>query len=220
MDLDSTLQKNQYLELLTDFEQRRIDILVGTQMVTKGLDFEHVSVVGIVNADNIINYPHFRSYERAFQQMTQVSGRAGRHGAGGKVFIQTYNPGHQVIDNVMKNDYLNLYQEQIQERRVFGYPPFTRMIEITLKHRDANLLSAAADWMAYQLRSAFAGRVIGPEYPLVSRIRGLYLKTVTLRFERSEPIADAKRVILQIGSDLIKQEGWSGINIVYDVDPA
>ena len=219
MDLDSTLQKNQYLEILSDFEHRRIDILVGTQMVTKGLDFERVSVVGIINADNIINYPSFRSYERAFQQMTQVSGRAGRHSGGGRVIIQTYNPHHQVIANVMNGDYTSLYEEQIQERRVFRYPPFYRLIEITLKHRDAEILNAAADWMAFQLRGAFAGRVLGPEYPLVSRIRGLYLKTVTLRFEKSEPIADAKRVIHQIGDDLTKQEGWSGVQIIYDVDP-
>ena len=220
MDLDSTLQKNQYLEILSDFEHRRIDILVGTQMVTKGLDFEHVSVVGIINADNIINYPSFRSYERAFQQMTQVSGRAGRHNGGGKVIIQTYNPYHQVIANVIDNDYQGLYNEQIQERRVFRYPPYYRLIEITLKHRDTNVLNAAADWMAFQLRGAFETRVLGPEYPLVSRIRGLYLKQITLRFDRSEPIADAKRVIRQVGDDLTKQEGWSGVTIIYDVDPA
>jgi primosomal protein N' (replication factor Y) len=220
MDLDSTLQKNQYLEMLTDFEQRRIDILVGTQMVTKGLDFEHVSVVGIVNADNIINYPSFRSYERAFQLMTQVSGRAGRHGDNGKVIIQTYNPSHQVIANVMDADYQALYGEQIQERRIFGYPPYFRMIEITLRHRESDVLSAAADWMAHALRTAFAGRVLGPEYPIVSRIRGLYLKVITLRFERNEAIADAKQVILKIGEDLGKQTGWSGVTVHYDVDPA
>ena len=219
MDLDSTLQKNQYLELLSDFEHRRIDILVGTQMVTKGLDFEHVSVVGIVNADNIINYPSFRSFERAFQQMTQVSGRAGRHGDGGRVIIQTYNPHHQVIDNVVDNDYQSLYDEQIQERRVFRYPPYHRLIEITLKHRESDVLDRAADWMAAQLRATFAGRVMGPEYPLVSRVRALYLKVLTLRFERSEPIADAKRVILQIGDNLAKQEGLSAVSIHYDVDP-
>jgi primosomal protein N' (replication factor Y) len=125
-----------------------------------------------------------------------------------------------VIANVMDNDYQGLYEEQIQERRVFRYPPFYRLIEITLKHRDADLLNNAADWMAMQLRGAFAGRVMGPEYPLVSRIRGLYLKQITLRFERTEPIADAKRVIRQIGDDLTKQEGWSGVGIIYDVDPA
>lgn len=219
MDLDSTLQKNQYLELLSDFERRKTDILVGTQMVTKGLDFEHVSVVGIINADNLINYPSFRAYERAFQQMTQVSGRAGRHAEGGKVIIQTYNPIHQVIANVIDADYTALYKEQIEERRIFRYPPFYRFVEITLKHSDADLLNAAAEWMAQALRGTFVGRVMGPEYPLVSRIRGLYLKVITIRFEKNEPIADAKRVILQIGDDLTRQEGWSGVSIIYDVDP-
>ncbi len=219
MDLDSTMQKNHYLEMLDDFEHRRIDILVGTQMVTKGLDFEHVSVVGIINADNIINYPDFRSYERAFQQLTQVSGRAGRHASDGKVIIQTYNPYHQVIANVVDNDYQGLYEEQIQERRVFRYPPFYRLIEITLKHRDAEVLNEAASWMAAHLRATFAQRVMGPEYPLVSRIRALYLKVITLRFERREPIAEAKRVILKIGDDTLRQKGWSGVSIHYDVDP-
>lgn len=219
MDLDTTLQKGRYLDLINDFENRRIDILVGTQMVTKGLDFENVTVVGIVNADNMINYPNFRSYERAFQQMTQVSGRAGRHASGGRVIIQTYNPHHQVISDVMNADYRHLYEEQIQERRVFRYPPFYRLIEITLKHRDAGVLNEAAEWMAHQLRGVFAGRVMGPEYPLVSRIRGLYLKTVTLRFEKSESIADAKRVAMKIADDLTLQEGWSSVSVLFDVDP-
>ena len=219
MDLDSTLQKNHYLEMLNDFEQRRIDILVGTQMVTKGLDFEHVSVVGVVNADNIWSFPNFRSYERAFQQLTQVSGRAGRHGSGGQVIIQTYNPQHQVLADVTSANYHHLYDEQIQERRIFRYPPFYRLIEITLRHRDAALLDNAAAWLAAQLKSTFAWRVMGPEYPLVSRIRGLYLKVITLRFERTEPVADAKRVIMQMADDLTRQEGWSGVSVVFDVDP-
>lgn len=219
MDLDSTLQKNQYHELLHDFQTQRIDILVGTQMVTKGLDFKHVSVVGIINADNIVNYPSFRSFERAFQQMTQVSGRAGRHGDGGKVFIQTFTPQHQVITDVINNDYQGLFNEQIQERRVFRYPPFYRLIQITLKHRDTDLLNRAADWLAAQLRGTFAWRIMGPEYPLVSRIKALYLKQITIRFEKNEPIADAKRVILQMTSDLSKQDGWSSVSVAFDVDP-
>ena len=219
MDLDSTLQKNQYLELINDFQQRRIDILVGTQMVTKGLDFQHVSVVGIINADNIWSFPNFRSFERAFQQMTQVSGRAGRHGDSGQVIIQTFNPQHQVLSDVMENDYHHLYDEQIQERRVFRYPPFYRLIQITLKHRDTEVLNPAADWLAAQLRATFGNRVLGPEYPLVSRIRALYLKQIILRFERNEAIADAKRVMMQMADDLVKQEGWSGIGVYFDVDP-
>lgn len=219
MDLDSTLQKNQYVELLNDFAERRIDILVGTQMVTKGLDFEHVSVVGIVNADNIINYPNFRSYERAYQQMTQVSGRAGRHGDAGRVIIQTYNPGHQILQKVQDNDYEGLYHDQDNERRVFRYPPYYRLVEITMKHADSEVLNAAADWMATQLRGAFGQRVMGPEYPLVSRIRALYLKTITVRFERSEAIVDAKRLMMQIADDLTKKEGWARVAVYFDVDP-
>ena len=219
MDLDSTLQKNQYIELLNDFAQRRIDILVGTQMVTKGLDFEHVSVVGIVNADNLINYPNFRSYERAYQQMTQVSGRAGRHGDAGRVIIQTYNPGHQLLQKVEDNDYEGLYKDQDNERRVFRYPPYYRLVEITLKHRDNEVVGAAADWLATELRGAFGQRVMGPEYPLVSRIRALYLKTITVRFERNEAISDAKRVMMQMADDLVKQEGWARVAVLFDVDP-
>ena len=219
MDLDSTMQRSQYADLLRDFAEHRIDILVGTQMVTKGLDFDNVSVVGIVSADNLINYPSYRSYERAFQQMTQVSGRAGRHAEGGEVVIQTYCPEHQVIRNVIDADYRALYSEQIEERRVFRYPPFYRMIEITLKHREAETLNAAADWMAVQLRSAFAGRVMGPEYPLVSRVRALYLKVITLRFERSEAIANAKTLIQRIAEDMVKQEPWKRVSVHFDVDP-
>ncbi|MBR4230383.1 MAG: primosomal protein N' [Bacteroidales bacterium] len=219
MDLDSTAQRSQYTDLLRDFAEHRIDILVGTQMITKGLDFENVGIVGIVNADNLVNYPNFRSYERAFQQMTQVSGRAGRHAEGGEVIIQTYTPDHQVVRNVMDADYPGLYREQIEERRVFRYPPFFRMVEVTLKHRDAEVLNAAADWFATQLRGAFGGRVMGPEYPLVSRVRALYLKVVTVRFERSEAIADAKALMLRVADDLVKQDDWKRVAVHFDVDP-
>lgn len=219
MDLDSTLQKNQYIELLNDFAERRIDILVGTQMVTKGLDFEHVSVVGVVNADNLINYPNFRSYERAFQQLTQVSGRAGRHGDSGRVIIQTYNPSHQILQKVIDNDYEGLFRDQDNERRVFRYPPYYKLVEITLKHRDSNVLNAAADWLATQMHGAFGTRVMGPEYPLVSRVRALYLKTITVRFEKGENIVGAKQLMMQMADDLIKQEGWGRVSVHFDVDP-
>ena len=219
MDLDSTMLRSQYADLLRDFAEHRVDILVGTQMVTKGLDFENVGVVGIISADNLINYPSFRSYERAFQQMTQVSGRAGRHAEGGEVVIQTYTPEHQVVRNVIDGDYLGLYHEQIEERRVFRYPPFYRLVEITLKHRDSQVLNEAADWMAAQLRGAFGKRVMGPEYPLVSRVRALYLKVITIRFERSEAIADAKSLMLRMADDLVKQDDWKRVSVHFDVDP-
>ena len=233
MDLDSTAQKNRYIEIINDFQDRRIDILVGTQMVTKGLDFDNVSVVGIVSADNLIYFPDFRAFERAFQQMTQVSGRAGRHGHQGKVIIQTYNPYHQAIRNVIDNDYQEMYHSQIIERRVFRYPPFYRLIDITLKHRDSDVLNEAADLYAAQLRAVFATRVIGPEYPNVARIRGLYIKKILLRFERTEAISEAKKIILDI-ADRLKSgqfqpnspaidpkadKKYSSLQIHFDVDP-
>lgn len=219
MDLDSTLQKNRYLEIINDFQDRRIDILVGTQMVTKGLDFDHVSVVGIVSADNLIYFPDFRAFERAFQQMTQVSGRAGRHGRQGKVIIQTYNPYHEAIRNVIDNDYTAMYESQIVERRVFRYPPYYRLIDITLKHRASDLLNEVADLYASQLRGVFSTRVMGPEYPSITRVRGLYLKKIILRFERTEPIAEAKHIILDIADKLKADKRFNALQVHFDVDP-
>ncbi len=219
MDLDSTAQKNKYLEIINDFQDRKIDILVGTQMVTKGLDFDNVSVVGIVSADNLIYFPDFRAFERAFQQMTQVSGRAGRHGRQGKVIIQTFNPYHQAIRNVIDNDYQEMYHSQINERRVFRYPPFYRLVDITLKHRDSDVLNDAAARYAAQLRGVFGTRVIGPEYPNVGRIRGLYIKKVMVRFERSEAIAEAKKIMLEIADNLKTDKNLSSLQIHFDVDP-
>jgi len=219
MDLDSTLQKNRYLEIINDFQDRRIDILVGTQMVTKGLDFDNVSVVGIVSADNLLYFPDFRAFERAFQQMTQVSGRAGRHGHRGKVIIQTFNPYHQAIRNVIDNDYMAMYESQVTDRRVFRYPPFYRLITITMKHRDIDVLNEAADNYARQLREVFATRVVGPEYPNVARVRGLYLKNIMMRFERTEAIAQAKSIIMEIGDKLKSDKHLSSLQIHFDVDP-
>ena len=219
MDLDSTLQKNRYLEIINDFQDRRIDILVGTQMVTKGLDFDHVSVVGIVSADNLLYFPDFRAYERAFQQMTQVSGRAGRHGHRGKVIIQTFNPYHQAIRNVIDNDYTSMYESQITDRRVFRYPPFYRLITITMKHRDSDVLNEAADRYARALREVFATRVVGPEYPSVMRVRGLYLKNIMLRFDRTEAITQAKTIIMELGDKIKSDKTLSPLQIHFDVDP-
>ncbi|MCQ2297274.1 MAG: primosomal protein N' [Bacteroidales bacterium] len=220
LDLDAASQKNRYLEILQDFESRKIDILVGTQMVTKGLDFENVSVVGILSADNLINYPDFRSFERSFQQMTQVSGRAGRHGKQGKVIIQTYNPWHQAIRNVIDNDYTEMYNSQIQERRVFRYPPLYRLIEISIRHRDSEILNDASARLATMLRSDFGNRVLGPEYPSISRIRNQYIKKIIIRFERREPIAQAKKIIIEMSDEILKLKQYAPISIGFDVDPA
>lgn len=219
MDLDSTMQKQRYLEILNEFEDHNIDILVGTQMVTKGLDFDNVSVVGILSADNLISYPDFRAYERAFQQMTQVSGRAGRHGKRGKVIIQSYNPWHQAIRDSMENDYENMYKSQIQERRIFRYPPYFKLIDITLRHKDQQVLNQAAAYYAQLLRNDFGERVMGPEFPNVSRVRGLYIKKILVRFNRTEPIQQGKEMILNHADTLLTQKAYARVMIGFDVDP-
>lgn len=219
MDLDSTSQKNRYIEILSDFEDRKIDILVGTQMITKGLDFDNVSVVGILSADNLISYPDFRSYERAFQQMTQVSGRAGRRGRQGKVIIQTYQPYHQAIRDAMDNNYQSMYSSQITERRVFKYPPFYKIVNIMLKHKDETVVNQAAAVYATMLRDRFGNRVLGPDFPSVARVRNMYLKKIMVRFALGEALSQGKRIMLDLADDLQKDQSLKGTQIVFDVDP-
>ena len=219
MDLDSTAHKNRYMEILSDFEDHKIDILVGTQMVTKGLDFDNVSVVGILSADNLISFPDFRAYERSFQQMTQVSGRAGRHGRRGKVIIQTYQPYHQAIRDAMAGDYISMYKSQIVERRVFRYPPYYRLVDIVVRHKEEAVVNSAAARYAAMLRTHFEGRVMGPEFPSVSRIRGLYLKKIMVRFAAGEALGEAKRLMLSCAAELLKEKEFSRVQVVFDVDP-
>ena len=219
MDLDSTSQKKRYVEILNDFDDHKIDILVGTQMVTKGLDFDNVSVVGILSADNLISFPDFRSYERSFQQMTQVSGRAGRRGKQGKVIIQSYQPYHQAIRDAMANDYVSMYNSQIVERRVFKYPPYYKLIVITLRHQKQDVVDTAAGLYASNLRQHFGERVLGPEYPSVSRIRNQYLKRIMVRFATGEAISEGKRIMLRIADEMLKDKSLARVQIVFDVDP-
>lgn len=219
MDLDSTQQKKRYLEIINDFEDHNIDILVGTQMVTKGLDFDNVAVVGILSADNLISFPDFRSYERAFQQITQVSGRAGRHGQQGKVIIQSYNPWHQAIRDAMENNYQSMYKSQITERRVFRYPPYYKLVDITLRHRDRDTLNAAAAEYARLLKGEFGNRVMGPEYPSVSRVRNYYIKKIMVRFDRTEPISQGKQIMLRHSDTILAEKAYTRVLFSFDVDP-
>ena len=219
MDLDTTMARNRHLEIITDFEDRKTDILVGTQMVTKGLDFDNVSVVGILSADNLINFPDFRSFERSFQQMMQVAGRAGRHGKRGKVIIQTYNPWHQAVRNVMDNNYAEMYRSQITERRVFRYPPFSKLIEITLRHREQDVLNNASANFAFRLREKLDTRVMGPEYPSVSRIRGLYIKRVIVRVEPTDSISAVKQIIEAVTDQTLAEKEFHSVKIHFDADP-
>ena len=220
LDLDSVSSgKNKHVDIINRFEDRNIDILVGTQMITKGLDFDNVSVVGIMSADNMISFPDFRAFERSFQQMTQVSGRAGRHGKQGRVIIQTYNPAHQVIDYVVRNDYKAMFHNQINERRVFSYPPFVKLIYLTLKHIEAPVLDTAAAEFSSALRQHFGNRVVGPEYPMVSRVRNMYIKNIMIRLERNYPLGEAKQKILQTAAQLLNKKEYSRLKFIPDVDP-
>ncbi len=219
LDLDSTGVKNKYAETIQAFEEHKIDILVGTQMVTKGLDFDRVSVVGILSADNMLSYPDFRSYERAYQLMTQVAGRAGRHGRRGRVIIQSFRPSHPVINDAIHGDYEHMYASQINDRRIFRYPPYHRLIQITLKHRESDTVVAASHWLADKLRTALGNRVLGPEYPIVTRIRNLYLMQITIRFDRNESFSQGKNIIRQTANTLHQQAAYKSVTLSFDVDP-
>lgn len=219
MDLDTTRSKFAYQTIINDFENRRVDILVGTQMVTKGLDFDNVSIVGIMNADNMISFPDFRAYERSYQLMSQVSGRAGRKKKRGKVIIQTFNPYHSVIQDVINHDYQSMYQSQILERRNFNYPPFYRLINIILKHKEAPKLNDGARELALLLREELSQGVLGPEYPLVARIKNLYIKRILIKLERNENLTSNKVKIQKIIDTFNQSSLYRNITITLDVDP-
>lgn len=220
MDLDTTRSKNAYATILNEFAGGGIDILIGTQMVSKGLDFENVNLVGILDADMLLNRSDFRAFERSFQLMTQVAGRAGRRKKRGKVIIQTGDPDHWVIQKVMEHDYVGFYNSEIMERKNYFYPPYYKIVELTLKHKDENKLNLAANELATSMKSLFKERVLGPEYPVVRRIHNMYLKRITLKIERS---ANDKKVKLRL-QEMIDQFYASPANksvrVVVNVDPS
>lgn len=219
MDYDTTRSKNSYQEIISDFEDKKIDILVGTQMVTKGLDFNSVSVVGILNADNLINFPDFRSIERSFQMMSQVSGRAGRKDIKGKVIIQSYNIEHPVLQWVKNNDYQSMYMTQILEREKFNYPPFMRIIRISVKHSDFLKLNKAANLLAKMLFEATKLQIIGPEFPLVGRVRNMYIKDVLIKIPRNSNLKAYKSNISQSIDYFGNMPDYKSFRISIDVDP-
>ncbi|WP_455674599.1 replication restart helicase PriA [Phocaeicola sp.] len=219
MDLDTTRTRTAYEKIIADFEQGKTDILIGTQMVSKGLDFDHVSVVGILNADTMLNYPDFRSHERAFQLMAQVSGRAGRKNKQGLVILQTKSPDLPVIRQVMENDYEQLYYDQLAERQLFKYPPYYRLIYVYLKHRKEDVLNMAADVMAAQLRTGLGDRVLGPDKPPVARIQTLFIKKIMVKVEQSASMAKVREYLLAVQRAIIEDERFRSLLVYYDVDP-
>lgn len=218
MDLDTTRSKYAYQNIISDFENRQIDVLVGTQMVTKGLDFDNVSLVGILNADDMLYYPDFRAFERAYQLMTQVSGRAGRSKKRGKVIIQTHNPDHWIIQRVMQNDYDGMYKQELYERKTYLYPPFFKIIKLTIRHKDKDFVDKASDHLAKVLGAKFGNRLLGPEYPVIPRIKNYYNKIITLKFERDVSMKKIKEFIREQLNDFA-QSDYKSVRVKIDVDP-
>lgn len=220
MDWDTTRSKHAHARLVQAFASQEFDVLVGTQMVSKGLDFAHVGLVGVLSADRMLNFPDFRSFERAFQMLTQVAGRAGRSGKRGKVILQTYNPDHWVLTKVMANDYDGLVQQELIERKNYKYPPYDRLIRLTLKHSDVKRVETAANVLTTRLQQRFQQRVIGPETPMISRINDLHHRIVLLKFER-ELNPSAYKPLLQEDLDAFMTDArFKRIRLTVDVDPA
>ncbi|HTD97690.1 MAG TPA: primosomal protein N' [Mucilaginibacter sp.] len=220
MDLDTTRSKNSLQNILNDLEEKKIDILVGTQMVAKGLDFSDITVIGVINADSLLKYPDYRANERSFQMLAQVSGRAGRRGKQGKVVIQTYDPNHRVIKQVIENDYQDLYFTEMTERKSFKYPPFYRIINLDIKHKNPEILYNQAEYLATELRKNFGDRVIGPEFPLVGRVRNYYIKSIMLKFEKDGiSITRVKTLIRDIITQFQTTKLSKGSIVQPDVDP-
>ena len=219
MDLDTTRNKNGYEKIIDEFSSRKADILVGTQMVTKGLDFDGVSTVGILNADSMINFPDFRSHERAFNMMEQVAGRAGRKNKQGRVVIQTSEPENPVIRFVRNHDYTGFFNEEIADRERFKYPPFTKIITIYMKHRDDNVLTEMSVRYSNMLRQVFAHRVLGPEAPMIARVQNLHIRQIVLKMENEASMSKVKNILRTIYENMLKVDSRMKSTILYyDVD--
>jgi len=220
MDLDTTRSRNSLQNILNDLEEKKIDVLVGTQMVAKGLDFAEVTVIGIINADSLLKFPDYRANERSYQMLAQVSGRAGRRGKQGKVVIQTYDPGHRVIKQVIENNYHDLYFTEMEERKSFKYPPFYRIINLDIKHKNSEIVNNQAIYLANELRKQFGDRVIGPEPPLISRIRNYYIQSIMLKFEKDGvSINKVKATLRDVITQFQTTKLSKGSVVQPDVDP-
>ncbi len=219
MDLDTTRTKNSFAQIIHDFETHKTNILTGTQMVTKGLDFENVHVVGVLSADSLLSYPDFRSHERSFQLMTQVSGRAGRKDKQGKVIIQAWKPDHPILKDVVNNDFQNMFNRQLHEREKFKYPPFYRLIIIRMRHKKSDILNEGANIFTKDLRAKYGNLVYGPEYPVVGRIRNYFIKQTMLKMPRNADIASIKQEIYKSVIVTKRIAGVKSVIFQFDVDP-
>ena len=218
MDLDTTRSRMSYEQILQDFQQGKTDVLVGTQMVTKGLDFEHVSVVGILDADAMLSQPDFRSHERAFQMMEQVAGRAGRKGSQGQVVLQTRDPESPIVRQVVLHDYQGMYESQMEERRLFGYPPFCRLVSVYMKHREEKVLDQLSREMAQILQTSFHERVLGPDTPPVGRVQMMHIRKVLIKVDLSMSLGKVRSYLRKVQQFLLTQPRYKGAQVYYDID--
>ena len=219
MDLDTTRTRNAYERLISDFASGRTNLLIGTQMISKGLDFDRVSVVGILDADKMLNYPDFRAYEHAFMMMSQVSGRAGRKGRRGLVILQTRQPQLPIIQQIVRGDYPTLYRTLCAERQQFHYPPFYRLTDVYLKHRSDELVEVAAQELGFRLRQWFGSRVLGPDKPGISRVKSLCIRKLVLKLENSLNMAEVRRYLTLAQQQMLQDKRYASLQVYYDVDP-
>ena len=219
MDLDTTRTRNAYERIIMDFGAGRTNILIGTQMISKGLDFDKVSVVGILNADSMLNYPDFRAYEHAFMMMSQVSGRAGRKGKRGLVILQTKSKDVPVIQQVVRNDYLALYRDLIAERQAFHYPPYYHLVYVYLRHRSDEVVNTASIEMGSRLRQWFSGRVLGPDKPSVAKVKSQNIRKLVLKLENGIDMKKVREYLLLAQSQMLTDKRYNSLQIYYDVDP-
>ena len=218
MDQDTTKGKHAYAKLIEKLENREIDILVGTQMVAKGLDFRNVTLVGVLNADSLLNFPDFRAHERSFQLLQQVAGRAGRTQKRGKALIQTFNPNHQILQQVSANKYQKMYEEQTEDRYQFKYPPYYRTIKITFRDRNFSKMQKAATWFTQALKIPLQEHVLGPEQPPVGRVRNQFITNVLVKIPKQQSLAKTKAVIAKVQRSFMAVKEFSSVRIVLDVD--
>ena len=219
MDLDTTRTRNAYERIISDFSSGRTNLLIGTQMISKGLDFDKVSVVGILNADNLLNYPDFRAFEHAYMMMAQVSGRAGRKGKQGLVILQTKSPNIPLIQQVVQNDYAGFYRSLIAERQQFNYPPYCRLIYVYLKHRSDGVVETAGIEMASRLRQWFSSRVIGPDKPSIAKVKSLSIRKLIIKLELGINMAEVRKYLALAQQQMLQDKRYSSLQIYYDVDP-
>ena len=219
MDLDTTRTRNAYERIITDFAAGRTNILIGTQMISKGLDFDRVSVVGILNADTMLNYPDFRAYEHAFMMMSQVSGRAGRKNRRGLVILQTKDPKQSVITQIVNNDFMSFYKSQMAERRLFHYPPFYRLVYVYLKHRNDDVVNSASIELGSRLRQWFGTRVLGPDKPAVARVKTLNIRKIVIKLENGIDMVKVRQCLKMVQRQLLEDKRYAALQVYYDVDP-